>query len=546
MKTTNIEQIKMQPNSHNTQTSLLNKNTQDYILALDNGTQSIRALLFDLHGQLVAKSKVDIEAYFSNQPGWAEQEPDYYWQMLVKACHQLWSELELLAIDKSKIKAVSLTCQRATMVNLDIKGQPLRPAFVWLDQREQNDLDKMSWYWRALFTLVGEKQTIDYFRSQSEANWIKHQQPDIWNKTHKFMLLSGYHSFKLTGNYVDSISSQVGYLPFDFKSHHWSKPLDWRWQALPISKTMLPKLVPCGDELGKISKQAAIDTGIPCGLALISAGSDKACEVLGSGCLTPQTGSLSYGTTATYNTTNSKYIEAIKRLPAYPAAMPKTFNTEIIVQRGYWMVSWFKREFGLKEQQIADQQGIVAESLFDDLLKQVPAGSMGLVLQPYWNPGIRTPGPEAKGAMIGFGDVHTRAHIYRAIIEGIGYALREGKELSEQKSGVKITKLMVSGGGSQSDEAMQITADIFGMPVQRPHTFETSGLGAAINAAVGVGLYDNYENAVSKMTHGGDIFTPIAENQKIYDALYHNVYKKMYVRLNPLYKAIRKITGYPK
>lgn len=519
---------------------------QNYLLAIDNGTQSIRALLFDLKGQLIAKSKVDIEAYFSKQPGWAEQDPNYYWQMLVKACQLLWAELESLKIDKRKIKAASLTCQRATMVNLDVQGNPLRPAFVWLDQREQTALDKMPWYWRALFTVVGEKQTIDYFRSQSEANWIKHQQPEIWKKTHKFLLLSGFHTYKLTGDYVDSVSSQVGYIPFNFKHHCWSKPLDWCWQALPIKKEMLPKLIPCGDELGKISKQASIETGIPVGLPLISSGSDKACEVLGSGCLTPHVGSLSYGTTATYNTTSTKYIEAIKHLPAYPAAMPNRYNTELIVQRGYWMVSWFKREFGLKEQQIADEQGVIVETLFDDLLKQVPAGSMGLVLQPYWNPGIKTPGPEAKGAMIGFGDVHTRAHIYRAIIEGIGYALREGKELSEKKLGIKIDKLMVSGGGSQSDEVMQITADIFGMPVQRPHTYETSGLGAAINAAIGVGLFDNYENAVAQMTHGGDVFTPTLENKELYDALYREVYQKMYERLNPLYKAIRKITGYPK
>ncbi|MBL4941513.1 MAG: FGGY-family carbohydrate kinase [Colwellia sp.] len=519
---------------------------QNYVLAIDNGTQSIRALLFDLKGQLVAKSKIDIEAYFSKQPGWAEQEPDYYWQKLGQACQALWPELESLKIKKTQIKAVALTCQRATMVNLDNKGNALRPAIVWLDQRRQEKLDKMSWYWRALFMLAGEKQTIEYFRSQAEANWIKHQQPELWQKTHKFMLLSGFHCFKLTGNYVDSVSSQVGYLPFDFKKHTWSKPFDWRWQALPITKEMLPELIPCGQTLGKISEQAANDTGIPMGLPLISAGSDKACEVLGSGCLTPNVGSLSYGTTATYNTTNTKYVEAIKRLPAYPAAMPNAYNTELIVQRGYWMVSWFKREFGLKEQQIAAQKGIVTEVLFDDLLKQVPAGSMGLVLQPYWNPGIRTPGPEAKGALIGFGDVHTRAHIYRAIIEGIGYALREGKELSERKSGVKITKLMVSGGGSQSSQAMQITADIFGMPVQRPHTFETSGLGAAINAAVGVGLFDNYESAVAHMTHSGDIFTPITANKKIYDELYHEVYQQMYNKLSPLYKAIRKITGYPK
>jgi sugar (pentulose or hexulose) kinase len=521
-------------------------NEEKYLLALDNGTQSVRALLFDLNGHLVAKSKVDIEPYFSKKPGWAEQDPDYYWQMLAKSCNNLWPELELLKIKKSQIKGVSLTCQRATVVNLDEEGRSLRPAFVWLDQREQSKLDKMSWYWRVLFRLVGERKNVYYFRSQAEASWIKHQQPEIWEKTYKFMFLSGFHSFKLTGKYVDSVSSQVGYLPFDFKSHTWAKPLAWIWQALPIKKEMLPELIPCGSELGRISQEAASDTGIPVGLPLISAGSDKACEVLGSGCLTPETGSLSYGTTATFNITNSQYVDAVNGLPAYPAAMPNNYNIEFIVQRGYWMVSWFKREFGLKEQQIADEQGIIVESLFDDLLKQVPAGSMGLVLQPYWNPGLRVPGPEAKGAMIGFGDVHTRAHIYRAIIEGICFALREGKELSEKKYKVKITKLMVSGGGSQSDQAMQITADIFGMPVQRPHTFETSGLGAAINAAVGAGLYDTYESAVAKMSHGGDVFTPIEENKEIYNELYLDVYKKMYSKLRPLYKSIRNITGYPK
>ncbi|MCW8832762.1 MAG: FGGY-family carbohydrate kinase [Colwellia sp.] len=523
-----------------------NQPDKNYLLAIDNGTQSIRALLFDLQGQLVAKSKIEIDPYFSKQPGWAEQEVDYYWQMLCKACHQLWQALVPLNIDKSQIKAASLTCQRATMVNLDKEGLPLRPAIVWLDQRQQDDLDKMSWHWRALFFLAGESQTIQHFRAQAEANWLKHQQSDVWQKTDKYMLLSGYHSYKLTGNFVDSISSQVGYLPFDFKRHRWCEPKDWRWQALPIKPHMLPKLVPCGETLGNICEAAASETGIPVGLPLISSGSDKACEVLGSGCLTPEVGSLSYGTTATYNTTNSKYVEAIKRIPAYPAALPNTFNTELIVQRGYWMVSWFKREFGLREQQLAKESGVATETLFDDLLKEVPAGSMGLMLQPYWNPGIRTPGPEAKGAMIGFGDVHTRAHIYRAIIEGLAYALREGKELSERKSGIKITKLMVSGGGSQSDQAMQITADVFGMTVCRPHTFETSGLGAAINAAVGVGLYKSYQEAVDNMTHDGDKFEPIANNQKVYDQLFRQVYQKMYAKLSPLYKVIRKITGYPK
>ena len=127
-----------------------------------------------------------------------------------------------------------------------------------------------------------------------------------------------------------------------------------------------------------------------------------------------------------------------------------------------------------------------------------PPGSMGLILQPYWSPGVRVPGPEAKGAVIGWGDVHTRAHLYRAILEGLAYALREGAERTVKRTKVPITELRVSGGGSQSPAAVQLTADVFGLPASRPHTHETSGLGAAIDAAVGLGLHPSFEAAVGR------------------------------------------------
>jgi sugar (pentulose or hexulose) kinase len=170
---------------------------------------------------------------------------------------------------------------------------------------------------------------------------------------------------------------------------------------------------------------------------------------------------------------------------------------------------------------------------------------MGLILQPYWSPGLKVPGPEAKGAVIGFGDVHTRAHLYRAILEGLAYALREGKERSERRSKIPVTELRVSGGGSQSDAAMQITADVFGLPTARPHLYETSGLGAAIDAAVGLRLHPDFETAVGEMTRVGRWFEPALQTHTIYDALYHRVYKQMYKRLKPLYEEIREITGYP-
>jgi sugar (pentulose or hexulose) kinase len=215
------------------------------------------------------------------------------------------------------------------------------------------------------------------------------------------------------------------------------------------------------------------------------------------------------------------------------------------IYRGFWMVSWFKQEFAHHEIQIAAERGIEPEDLFDELVGQVPPGSMGLVLQPYWSPGLMFPGPEAKGAVIGFGDVHSRAHLYRAILEGLAYALREGKERQEKRSHTPVTELRVSGGGSQSDAAMQLTADIFGLPAARPHLFETAGLGAAIDAAVGLGLHAGFPQAVQAMTRVKQVFEPIPENHAIYEGLFTQVYQKMYARLLPLYDRIREITGYP-
>ncbi len=517
-------------------------NEKSYLLAIDNGTQSIRALLFDLQGNLLGKGKVELEAYYSKQPGWAEQDPEYCWVSLGQACAQLWQQVD---IDRRQLCGVSLTTQRGSLINVDEAGQPLRPAMLWLDQRQAEVREPFKGPWGWLFKLVGAQATVDHFRAQAEINWIAQNQPDIWAKTHKVLLLSGFLTHRLCGKFVDSLTSCVDYLPFDYKRLQWAKPGDWKWQALPVRRDQLPELHKPGALLGHITAEASRHTGIPEGLPLIAAGADKACEVLGAGGVEPSTACLSYGTTATINATRSAYLETIPLMPPYPSAIPDHFNTEVMIYRGFWMVSWFKQEFGLREMQRAKELGVEPEALFDELVNSVPAGSMGLMLQPYWSPGIREPGLEAKGSIIGFGDVHTRAHIYRAILEGLAYALRQGKEKIEKRSGTRITRLRVSGGGSQSDAAMQLTADIFGLPAERPHLYETSGLGAAINCAVGLGLYPDYPTAIAAMTRVGQVFIPNPEAQRTYQQLYTQVYQRMYKQLQPLYQNIRKITGYP-
>nr|WP_218573192.1 FGGY-family carbohydrate kinase [Pseudomonas sp. L-22-4S-12] len=512
------------------------------MLAIDNGTQSVRALLFDLAGNLLGKGKVELEPYYSEHPGWAEQDPEYYWTSLGEACRRLWASVD---IDKRLIAGVSLTTQRGTLINVDEAGKPLRPAILWLDQRRAEVAGHIKGPWGWLFKLIREEATVDYFRAQAEANWIAQQQPQIWASTHKFLLLSGFLTHRLSGRFADSVGSCVAYLPFDYKRLCWARPSDWKWQAIPIQPSMLPELVKPGERLGSITADASRHTGIPEGLPLIAAASDKACEVIGAGGVEPSTACLSYGTTATINTTRSTYLETIPLIPPYPAAIPDHYNTEVMIFRGFWMVSWFKEQFGHAERQRGLELGVEAETLFDELVNSVPPGSMGLTLQPFWSPGIREPGLEAKGSIIGFGDVHTRAHLYRAILEGLAYALRQGKEKIERRSGTRISRLRISGGGSQSDAAMQLTADIFNLPAERPHLYETSGLGAAIDCAVGLGLHPDFPTAIAAMTRVGKVFQPNPQAVQVYERLYREVYLRMYKQLRPLYRSIREITGYP-
>ncbi|QDL54070.1 FGGY-family carbohydrate kinase [Rhodoferax aquaticus] len=516
--------------------------SKNYVLAIDNGTQSVRALIFDLHGNLVDKSQVPIESYQSPQAGWMENDPHAFWEALCLACQRLWANT---TIPKSAIAGMVITTQRGTTMALDAKGEPLRPAMIWLDQRRTETAPRLKWWWELAFKAIGMRETVTHFQKEAEANWIAQHQPELWAKTSKFLLLSGYLNYRFTGRYVDSVACQVGYVPFDYKKGHWAAGFDWKWQAMPITRSMLPDLVPAGEVLGQVSASAARDTGIPEGLPIIAGAADKACEVIGAGCLTPEIACLSYGTAATINTTTPRYLEATPFIPPYQAAVPKHFNTEIQITRGFWMVSWFKEQFGLHEQQIAKERGVPPESLFDALVNAVPPGAQGLMLQPYWNPGIKVPGPEAKGAVIGFGDVHNRAHLYRAILEGLAYALREGKERIERRGGTRITRVRVSGGGSQSDAAMQITANIFNLPCERPHLYETSGLGAAVLAAVGLKLHPDFATAIAAMTRMGQVFMPQPEHAHTYEQLYRKVYCKLYKRLQPLYRDIQRITGYP-
>ncbi len=505
--------------------------TEDLILAIDNGTQSIRALAFNRHGALVDKAQVALDDYTHPHPGWMEHDAEAFYTALCRVCQQLWRQNR---VKPEQIKAVVPTTQRATVINLDSNGTPLRPAIIWPDQRLAEVRSKRPLIWRILFRLLGLKPTIDALEQACEINWIAQNEPDVWTNTAHFLLLSGYLNYKLTGEIADSIGNQVGYIPFDYKTQDWCKDSDWKWSCMPVRRDQLPRLVQTGARLGRVTQNCASETGIPFETPVIAGAADKACEVLGSGCVDPSVGSISCGTTATINVTHHTYLEPRPFIPPYPAAMPGVFNLEIQIFRGFWMVNWLKSVFGLSK----DASPTSKETAIEAYLTATAPGAEGLVLQPYWNPGLGEPGPEARGSIIGFTDAHTKAHIYRALIEGLAFGLREGKELLEKRGKQPLLYCRVAGGGSQSDGVMQILADVLNIPCERPSTYEASGLGAAILGAVALQMHPTIAEACEQMTGTGERFAPIKVNVQRYDQLYHRVYQRQYRRLKPLFQSL--------
>jgi sugar (pentulose or hexulose) kinase len=316
------------------------------------------------------------------------------------------------------------------------------------------------------------------------------------------------------------------------------------YEAFAIEKEHLFELSPPDTILGHITREASQETGLPEGLPVLVGAGDKQSELLGAGAIDSSIAVISFGTATAMEVLTKKYIADKKmRFFTWPAAYPNAWDIEMFIFRGFWMVTWFKQEFGHREALIAKERGVAPEVIFDEVVKEIPPGSMGLMLQPYWSPMVYA--KYAKGSMIGFGDVHTRAHIYRAILEGMAYELRRLSEIVHKRTGVKLTEIRVGGGGSKSDVAVQIAADVFNLPTSRIATSEICALGASIDVAVATGMYGSMEEAVSSMVRIGRTFEPNSQACSIYEELYQGVYKKTYEALEPLYKKIAGITGYP-
>ena len=504
------------------------------ILTIDYGTQSVRVSAFERDGKMLVQEKKTYEpAYFSTSPGYAERNPDdYYDDFCVASRRLIENNPELIR----RVKGVVISCFRDTAVCLDKDLKVIRPTILWADQRYAKCEDKLPLLSRIAFNLVGMGEVIRMNRRRTAMNWIKENEPENFKRIDKYVAISTYLTYRLSGELRDCPSNYTGHYPIDFKKGEFYKSPETHLQGsiFSIGKNQLPTLSPGLSKLGEVTEQGSKDSLIPKGVAIYAAGSDKACETLGCGVISEDIGAISLGTACSIETTMRRYVGPTALLPAYPFVLPGYHNMDFQIYRGFWMVNWFLKEFGSQkiEDLISEEEGDLED--FDRRIRDIPSGADGLLLQPYW--GSQLDRPRVKGSVVGFSASTTKYHFYRALLEGIGYELRQAKEQFEKRLKHPIKEFRIAGGGAKSDNACQIVADILKTPVRRVQTIETSSLGASIAGFLAIGEFATPEEAIRNMVHEEKAFIPNKENGKVYDELYENGYKKLYPSLRKVYE----------
>ena len=509
---------------------------EGYVLVLDCGTQSMRCIVFDKQGEMLGLEKVKYPKYETNNIGFVEMNADIFWDSAVEAVNKFWqSKPEVM----KQVVGITLASQRSTSVFVDKDGKPLKNAISWMDQRKAKENYKISKTSKSLYKLAKVWDVIDNYNRSAPYHWILQNEPEVMEKIDKYLFLSTYLNYKLTGEYKDSLTSAPGYLPFSNKELDWATKKDIEGKIFHVKPEHLFELVEPGEKIGNLTEETAALLNLKAGLPVIAAGADKACETIGVGCFNDTTVSVSLASMVTVQITTDKYLPLYKYGTVYPAGIKGKYTPEIGITRGFWLISWFIEEFAEQERTEAKDKSMSIEQILNEKLNKVSPGSDGLLMQPYWLSDLRH--PEASGTLIGLSDMHTRIHFYRALVEGIGYSIKEGIKAIEKKTKKTVERVGLSGGGSQSEILCQLLSNILNKELYTVQTHETTGLGAAMLGYTHLGYFEDVKDAASKMISYNKVYKPEKEIAEIYEVLFKEVFELTYKRLKPVYKRMLEL-----
>lgn len=506
---------------------------EEYVIGIDSGTQSTRAILFNLKGEKIASASATHPALMTDERGLIVHDYQDVYQGLCTACQILIEKIKKNSETATgTIKAIGIAAQRATVFFLDKEGQQLCRPISWMDRSWQSN-EKYSDKW---------KDNLDawqYFLvNYSRMNWMQREYPDIFEKVEKYFTTSGYIHYKLTGEFADSLGNNLG-MPVD--REHWNLYQDSAvYEGMAITRSQLATFRNPGEIIGTITNKAAKETGLPVGCPIVAGAGDKQCEILGSGTLNKGQAYITMGTMTGLNLVDDQYIAdeyKVTKHRTYTAAVPGFWNAEAVSPRGFWLISWFRDNFAKNLNK--DNPKKTIEQLLDEEAIHISPGAEGLITIPDWK--STWDKPYAKGIFMGFDMRHGRAHMFRSLLEGIMMQLKIGTDDMCHSTNREIKELRVGGGGSKSYVAVQAIADIFNLSVKKSEEPETCSLGAAICAAVGAGCFPDFYAAAKAMGQNHTEFLPSTENHKLYQELMEEIVNPYYKINEQLLKKLQQI-----
>jgi len=496
-----------------------------WLLGIDIGTSACKVALFSPEGHVAAQGSGEYKVYYP-QPGWAEQNPEDWWNAICKAVRTM---LAGSGIDPADIAGIGIDGQGWSAIAVDEEGNVLCNTPIWMDTRALEIC-------RELKERIGQERIFEVCGNPLEPAytlpkilWYQQNRPEVYRKTFKILQSNSYIGYKMTGAMTQDICQGYAYQCFDMRKGIWDKAA---CDLLGIDMNMLPDILPCHQVIGTVTKQAAELTGLAEGTPVVAGGLDAACGTLGAGVIhagqTQEQGGQAGGMSICMDT-----YQADPRLILSFHVVPDMWLLQGGTVGGGGVIRWFEQEFGSAERILAAQNGASSMAEMDREADTIPAGSDGMVFLPYMA-GERSPiwDSKAKGVYYGIDFAKTRAHFIRASMEGVAFSLRHNLETAKN-AGADVEVLCAMGGAANSRVWTQMKADVTGKKIVVPSSDTATTLGAAILAGVGTGVYSSFEDAVARTVAIKREHVPDMDKYRKYQESY-NTYLSLYESLKDI------------
>lgn len=494
------------------------------LLGIDTGTGGTRAVLLDAEGHLLSSATAEHAPISSPRTGWAEQDPDDWWGAACRAIPECLTRGGTQATD---IGGIGLTGQMHGLVLLDRDASVLRPSLIWCDQRTEAEC-------RAITERVGSRRLIELTANPALTGftlpkicWMQKNEPEVWTRVRSILLPKDYIRFRLTGARATDVADASGTLLFDVVNRRWSSAM---MEISHLSEDVLARVFESQEVVGHVTEEGARATGLRAGIPVVAGAGDQAAGAVSMGIVGPGAVSATIGTSGVvFTATTSPTLDSQGRIHTFCHAVPKQWHVMGVTQAAGFSLRWFRDQFGVRIECGTDSNGDPYESLTEEAGK-VPAGANGLLWAPYLM-GERTPhlDPRARAALVGLTASHTRAHIVRAIIEGVAFSLRDTLAIFAELK-LSIESIRLGGGGARGALWRQVQADVYGMPVDIVAQEEGPAYGAALLAGVGAGVWPSVEMACERTIRIAERVEPDKNRMALMNQQYE-AFKKLYPAL---------------